>query len=429
MAPRAPIIFAMLLATAFALILPAYSGPDEMGHVAYVAALAQGHLPIIPNGQVADATTGVSWQGQHPPLFYLLATPFYLLLGQTPLLGLCLLRLLGVAALGVTVALVNRIAALLAAQMPADSPQDGRWRTAGWILAAHPTVSYICAMANNEAMAMALAVACVWAALKARQAAEAEDKPKAVRRWLLWATLLGGLSLLTKLTAIAGVAAAACIVAQTGLKSGATDSDRRASSSGAMMRGLLILAGAVALWLPWGLYMHSIHGTFVPSPLQRPALNGGLWALTLFPQTALILTFVSTSNFALGMVAPGWLLAGYAFAYYPLLGVGWLLTAWVLYTTARHPKFRFLGVGFATLWVLLINQMLFRDVQTGLFMARYSPIVTALASVAAAAFYQRQASRTRHFIGALWSLAAVLNMGYIFYFFLIGSSSGHVSNL
>ena len=181
---RLPLIMAVSIASALALILPAYTGPDEIGHVAYVSALAQGRLPVIPVGHitVADIETGTSWQGQHPPLFYLLATPLYLLAGKAPLLGLYLFRLMGVGALAVTLVLLHRLAALL---LPPD-----RARTAVWLIALHPTVVYVSAMANNEALAMAFSVACVWAAVEGRQAPE--GGPRGKRFWLLGAALLGG---------------------------------------------------------------------------------------------------------------------------------------------------------------------------------------------------------------------------------------------
>src|SRR5258706_286292 len=75
--PAWQVAVAAILAAICAFALPAYSGPDELAHVAYVAALAKGRLPIIPAGELADLATGTTWQGQHPPLFYLVALPFY----------------------------------------------------------------------------------------------------------------------------------------------------------------------------------------------------------------------------------------------------------------------------------------------------------------------------------------------------------------
>jgi hypothetical protein len=199
--PRVPLLVTVLLALAFALILPPFSGPDETGHVAYVSALVQGHLPVVRMGKhtVADISTGTSWQGQHPPLYYLLATPIYLASGKNPHLGLYLIRLIGIGALAGTLAALRRLAVLL---LPPD-----RAGAAVWLVALHPTVVYVSSMVNNEALAMAFSVACVWAAVESR--APGSEAPRRKRLWLLLAALLGGFGLLTKLTAVAGVAAAA----------------------------------------------------------------------------------------------------------------------------------------------------------------------------------------------------------------------------
>ncbi len=181
--PLWPVAVAAILAAACALCLPAYSGPDELGHLAYAAALAQGHLPIIPVGEFADIASGATWQGQHPPLFYLPAALVYLAAGRNPVLSLYLIRILCAAGLVVTVWLTNRIAVTL---LPRDSAN-----VATWIVAAHPTVVYVAAMVNNEAWAMA--TACVWSAVNANSVSPAD--PKRERLWLAAAVALGGLRL------------------------------------------------------------------------------------------------------------------------------------------------------------------------------------------------------------------------------------------
>jgi 4-amino-4-deoxy-L-arabinose transferase-like glycosyltransferase len=399
-----PVVVTLLLGSTFAFVLPAYSGPDEIGHVAYVAALAQGHLPTIPAGQVADIATGTTWQGQHPPLLYLLATPFYLIVGKNPFIGLYVLRLLGVASLALTVEMIRRLAALM---LPPE-----RVVTATWLVAVHPTIVYVSAMGNNEALAMTLSVACVWAAVNARKAAN--DDHRRARRWLLLTVVLGGLGLLTKLTAIAGVTAAAYAIGQ--------DYTRRTS----VARGLIVLIGAIGLWLPWGLYMQSVHGTFVPSPVQRPAFLEGFWALTLYPQAAATLILIAMAEFAIGLLIPYWLIAPYAFTYYPMIIGGLLISLWVLYTAVKHPELRFLSTGFIALCVLLVSQVLFRDVEAVLFLARYSPAAVALVSLMVAATYNPHQSRTRIGFTSLWITVVVAVDIYIFYFILFGSPTSAV---
>jgi hypothetical protein len=390
----------LVLATAFAFILPPFSGPDETGHVAYVSALAQGHLPLIRMGvhTVADIPTGTSWLGQHPPLYYLLATPFYLAAGRNPLIGLYLLRLIAVGALAVTLILLRRMAVLL---LPPD-----RVGTAAWLLAVHPTVVYVSSMANNEAMAMAFSISCVWAAVEARTSPI--DAPRRKRSWLLMATLLGGLGLLTKLTAIDGVAAAAFAVGQ--------DRSDRASWKNA----LLILVGAVGIWLPWGLYMHHVYGSFVPSPVHRPTFIGGVWAFLLYPKDFLGAVGIALPEFAVGLLCPYWLIAPFDFTRYPMLVVGWSVALGVLYTAWVRPGLRFVAVGFLALFSLVVGQVLFRDMTALLLLARYSPAATAMVTLLAADVYGSGSTSQRAGLRTVWGVLVAANIFYIFYFFLIG---------
>ncbi|MDQ3815629.1 MAG: glycosyltransferase family 39 protein, partial [Armatimonadota bacterium] len=338
--PGLPVAIAAAFGLCFAVVLPAYSGPDEIGHVAYVAALAQGHLPLAPSQAIADIHTGTTWQAQHPPLFYLLATPFYLACGQNPTIGLYVLRCLCVAALMVTVWMVHRLATQL---LPAPAA-----RPAALFAATHPVLVYVSAMANNEALAVTLAVACVWAATQAHPAPQS-------RRWLLLTAALGGLGLLTKLTAIAGVIAAAAIVGQ-----GQPLRKRVA-------RATLVLAGAIAFWLPWGLWMYHLHGAFIPSPIQRPTFVGGLGALFLYPGDALRVAGITAAEFFIGFIAPYWLSQSRYLYYYVMggcgfdclvhsylfLGCGWLLAALAFWRAWTHRPLRFFPLCIFSLYGLV----------------------------------------------------------------------------
>jgi 4-amino-4-deoxy-L-arabinose transferase-like glycosyltransferase len=393
-----PLAIALVLGMAFAVSLPAYSGPDEVGHVAYVAALAHGRLPTIPVGAHADIATGTTWQGQHPPLFYLLATPFYLLAGKNPLIGLYALRLLGVGALLMTVALIQRLASVLL------SPE--RAVVAASIVALHPTVVYVAAMANNEALSMAFSVACVLASVNGCDVAKDDDKKR--RFWLILTVLFGGLGLLTKLTAIAGVAAAATIAGQ------------RRDGRGFVLRGLAVFVGAIGIWLPWGLYMHSVHGTFVPSPVQRPLLNDGLWAFALYPGPVFGALAIAVAQYAIGLAVPYWLIAVNPWTHNVMLAGGWLIAAGTIFMSVNHRKWRFVGVAFTALAGLVLSQMLFRDGETILFLARYTPVVTVFAALMAVGVVSRWAPRVRITTLALWGVLITTTVAYIFYFFLIG---------
>jgi hypothetical protein len=398
MMPKYPIAAAVVLGLAFALALPAYSGPDEVGHVAYVAALAHGHLPVIPVGAVADISTGTTWQGQHPPLFYLLAVPFYLAAGKNPTVGIYLMRLLGVASLAFTVSLIYRIAAVLL-------PQSRDAAVAAWIVALHPTVVYVCSMANNEALATALAIACVWAAVNGTMAGGID--PRKRRHWLVLAALFGGLGLLAKLTAIAGVAAAAYIAGQ-----------KREGRSNAL-QGFAVLFGAMALWLPWGLLMYRLHGEFVPSPIHRPVLSDGLWAFVLIPGPVSIVLAVATAQYAIGLLLPYWLMAPYPFTYFPMLGLAWALSIGVILVGVFQPRWRFVVISFVVLAGLVESQVLFRDGEAILFLARYTPPVCSLAAIMVAGLSGRLPRRPRGGLAVLWGAVVIATVAYIFYFFLI----------
>lgn len=396
--PGWPVGVAAILAAVLALGLPAYSGPDELAHMAYVAALAHGHLPIIPAGDMADIASGTTWQGQHPPLFYLVATPIYLACGKDPTISLYLLRLLSGAGLLVTIVLIQRIAYAL---LPRD-----RAGLAAWIAALHPTVVYVSAMVNNESWAMAFSTACVWAAVKANSIADTDSKRE--RWWLMAAALFGGLGLLTKLTAIAGVAAAIVILAQ------------RTDRKGRLMRALAVGTGAVALWLPWGLTMLKLHGALVPSPIDRPAITGGLMALTFYPREAAAFSFEATAHYAIGLLTPYWLMTPFPFLRTPMLAIGWIVVAATLWLARAQRRFLFAIAAFLALLAIVLNHVLFRDGFAVFFLARYTPIATVLMTLPLAAALGRLPRRARMALAVLFAFIAVAGFAYIAYFYTIG---------
>ncbi|HLJ55928.1 MAG TPA: hypothetical protein VKT77_12890 [Chthonomonadaceae bacterium] len=441
--PWRPLAVALALALACAIVLPAYSGPDEMAHVAYVAALAHGHLPVMPNGEFANIATGTTWQAQHPPLFYILGAPLYLGAGGNTEAVLYLMRLLSIAGLLATIVLIDRVARML---LPPD-----RAGLAAWIVAVHPTVVYVSSMVNNEAWAMAFAVACVWAALKARQsgdtgqsaagnrqseAAGADErqasshKPQATShemRWLLAAAAFGGLALLTKLTAIAGVVSAAVILAQappaprvTRNQEPGTRNQRRAG----LLRAGALLVGAIALWLPWGLLMQRMYGSYVPSPIQRPAFSGGLMALTIDPLGAALFIGIGTAEFAIGLVTPYWLMEPIKYAHVDMIVVGWIVVLAVGWICCRRRELRFVGAAFLTLLLLVLNHILFRDGYAIIFLARYSPIATVLAALLAASALGGLRPAQRIAALAVLGLIAAAGFAYVAWFFSAGSANG-----
>lgn len=404
--PRFPAVVAALLGSLFALLLPAYSGPDENGHVAYVAALAQGHLPVMPAQFTADTSTGTTWQAQQPPLFYLLATPLYLACGADPATGLYALRLLGVGCFGLVVLLVGRLGRSLLSPAAAHA--------AALLVAAHPLAVYVSAMANNEAVAVALSLACIWTGVEASRA------PRRYR-WLLLTCVIAGLGLLAKLTALPGVVVAAAVAGQ-----GRPLSSRMATAGA-------VLAGALAFWMPWGLLMQKMHGSFVPSAAYRPLFPGGWDAMALFPQDAFVFANMTLAQFALGLLGPVWIAQtpylpacltnqGCGFSCdlhcYSLLGCGWVISAWIIYRIQAHWSLWCAAVCFFGLYAIVLGAVFFRDWHVMQFAARYVPAALPLVALLAIADYHRLRPRARAALAAAWTAVVAFEIGYIFYFFI-----------
>jgi predicted permease len=99
---------------------------------------------------------------------------------------------------------------------------------------------------------------------------------------------------------------------------------------------------------------------------------------------------------------------------------GWLISLWVLYTAIKNPHFRFAGIGFIALCSLLVSQVLFRDIEAALFLARYSPTAIALASLMMAATYNVNRSQLWAGLTVLWVTTVITVHIYILYFFLSG---------
>lgn len=404
---RVPILLALLLGLACAFLLPAYSGPDENGHVAYVSALAQGHLPIIPQGEIADIARGISWQGQHPPLFYALGAPLYFLTGQNTIAGLYILRALNVLLLLFVVWLVYHVARQLM------SPRAARG--AAFIVALHPTLVYTSSMVNNELLAVVFSLLCIHSALRWRDENNGDENKSGEKQKpiLLRVLVFAGLALLTKLTAIAGVLAAAYIVFAT------------KTQKSARLSALILIVGSIFLWLPWALIMKSTNGVWVPSPVNRPLLEAGLWSLTL-STNGWVLAFLTMCEMSTGLLVPYWLIAPYQITYYPMLFIGLVLSLWAITMGKRQPRFGFCAAAWCTLWLLLVAQVWFRDSRTSLFAARYTPVLVALFALPAAEFWGRQRAGIQRFLTIFASLVALATFYYIFRFFLDTGSTGTI---
>jgi len=402
-----------------ALVLPPYSGPDESGHVAYIAALNQGHWPLLSQQQGgADIRTGTTWQVQHPPLYYLLVTPLYHLLGSGAANGLFVARFVSLLSLVVVVlwsgALVRELS-----PAPESSPQA--WLP--WVLATHPTLLYICAMANNEGMSAALSVGALWAAARfQRSLPVANPESGQTPRWpskALWlVVLLSGLALLTKLTAIAGVVGAAYLAG------------RQQPSRIRLRIAAFILVGSVLFWLPWGLWATHLYGTPVPNSFDRPAFQDGIWGVLFVPLDAVRVAYMMSAQFLSGLVWPYWIFQGSCINSYLTKECGatcsdcrWLLMAPVVfggglcYLAYRHPSLRFAFWSIVAVFSLILWHEFSRDGQTLFFASRYTPTSIILATLLAGAELQTRPRSWRWIAGALWGVWVLYALVRIVLFF------------
>lgn len=202
----------------YALFLPPWDYVDEEQHFDYIHYLAtQARAPIVGHDYLSPTVVeaiinshrwstyhwpspasqraqdwgleGQSYEGYQPPLFYLLAVPFYSLSSSDPVSKLFALRLL---LLFFSPALLLMMASLLR-----KTSRNGVLDTTAWVLLTGWVMSTDRAMMmvrlNNDWLAWVLGVALVWVAVNGIQV----QKP----RWILmWAALLCAAGLLTKLS-------------------------------------------------------------------------------------------------------------------------------------------------------------------------------------------------------------------------------------
>lgn len=397
-----PFFFAAFMATALALLMPPFSGPDEKGHLGYIAALSQGHLPLMPGGMLVDLKTGFTYQAQHPPLFYALATPFFLLAGRDAEVALIMTRVLGVAALLMTIWFGARLAQTL---LPVTAA-----RRATWLVAANPILIYICAMANNESLAIALATGCAYYALCFAR----------TRKRSLWlaAALCGGLGLLTKMTAIGGVFAAFVILLSA--SSSPADADETnviETTSGERVRPSLWTAFAlpvavVAMWIPWAFISYSHYGTLTPR-LFRPLFVGGAGALLLYPFDALQAAFQTLGQFSLGLILPMWLLHG-GFWEVPLIYAGFAIGLALAWWTLIRARWRFVGAAFFGVWFLVLMQAYFRDLDALLGASRYVGVAIPLIALVVSEGVEKLPRAAKNLLLGVW--IAGISAVYVYYF-------------
>ena len=200
----------LALASLFALKTPPWQNPDEPAHYNYVAYVAtEWQLPVLQMGDYDEAylqklkaekfppelsIEPVRYEFHQPPLYYLLATPFYWLSGD-----LLALRLFSVALGAGVVFLVF----LCARTVLPNAPYIALGAAA--FAAFLPMHIAVMASVNNDALAELVIAAAVLALLSWQRAVAGEDAgngaPVSGHRHLLFVGVLIGVGFLTKATA------------------------------------------------------------------------------------------------------------------------------------------------------------------------------------------------------------------------------------
>ncbi len=243
----------VVLGTLYAICTPPWQTPDEPAHYNYIRALAEERrLPVIEEGDydqeyLARLTSQkfppelsiapLRYEDHQPPLYYLLAVPFYLLFGG----NLIPLRLLSVA-LGLL--LLTVIHRLMRDLFP-DHPF--RALTVVALVALLPQHVAMTAAVNNDALAELVLATALWLAVRPNS-----------RPWPLGAVV--GLALLTKTTAYVALPVALLALWWDGAK---MDARRAAARIGRMLLAALLLAG------PWLIRNATVYGWADPLGLAR----------------------------------------------------------------------------------------------------------------------------------------------------------------
>ena len=250
------------LGALFAVTTPAWQNPDEPAHYNYIAHLAtEWQFPALRMGDYDEAylqrlkaekfppalsVEPVRYESHQPPLYYLIAAPFYWL-GQGSLLAL---RLFGVA-LGAGVVLLIYLCARAVAP---ESPHIALGAAA--FAAFLPMHTALMASVNNDALAELLIAATVLLLLRwQRTVAEggSVERPGTMAA----IGILIGLGFLTKATAYILLPVAIAVVALNAL--------RPVDAAGAGIqrhigRFGLLLAPALILGLPWWIRNSLLYG-------------------------------------------------------------------------------------------------------------------------------------------------------------------------
>lgn len=233
-------------------------GPDEKEHFLYILSLAErAALPAPSPAFRASPDQYVTYQAQHPPLFYALAAALYRMVA--PLFGMpftwYFLRFVCAVFGGIVVVLAARAARLAFPDRPVV------FLAAAPFVAFLPMFGHMCGNLSNEPMAMALGA---WAWLQMVRMARSENPPTPRDAALLGVTL--GLAALTRLTALLWLPAAALILGFVVL---------RRSPPRSLIAPAAFATCFFLLFAPWLLRNQIAFGTPFLRTFDRPLLASG----------------------------------------------------------------------------------------------------------------------------------------------------------
>jgi 4-amino-4-deoxy-L-arabinose transferase-like glycosyltransferase len=241
-----------------AVAYPPFEGHDEVAHLGYVATLADdGRLPTfsddLPASLEAYSRFTLDWPAiytaNHPPLYYVFSIPAYKLAGDDHLAQLYAVRLVSIPFFLLTVWLAYLIARML---FPA-----GNLIVLGApaIVAFQPQLGFEGAIVNNDMLAIMFGTLLLYLCLRA-------IRDGLSIRLALVLGLTCGLGLLTKATLLAllPIVAAVCVWLQWPRPWARVRSRDWWQST--LARALVIIGPAVALALPWYLYLRRTYGDF-----------------------------------------------------------------------------------------------------------------------------------------------------------------------
>ncbi len=237
---------------------PPFEGHDEVAHLGYLATIAvDGRLPTfsdtLPSALEPYSRFTLDWPAlytaNHPPLYYVIALPFYELAGSSYEAKLYAVRMVAVPLFLITIWLTYLIARLL---FPSN-----RLATVGApaVVAFQPQLGFEGAIVNNDMLAIVFGTLLLYLCLRA-------IRDGLSLRLALALGLVCGLGLLTKATLLALLPIVACIAIWCRWPRPLSRLSDRQWWRETSLRAFAIVGPTVALAIPWYMYVRRTYGDF-----------------------------------------------------------------------------------------------------------------------------------------------------------------------